>query len=362
MADFVPEPHFSHAQSPRIGVLLINLGTPKAPTSSALRPYLREFLSDRRVIEIPRLLWSVILNGFILTTRPAKSAKKYTSIWLPQGSPLAVHTQRQTEQLAQRFSATLPNVVVDYAMRYGQPAVETVIQRMRAAGVTQFLCVPLYPQYAASSSATALDAVFRTLMQLRSMPDVRTLRHFHDDAGYIAALAAKVQAHWAVQGRGDKLVMSFHGLPRRSLDLGDPYYCECHKTGRLLAEALGLTEDQYVVCFQSRFGRAAWLQPYTSEVLAALGRAGASIDVLCPGFVADCLETLEEIALEGKETFHLAGGQRFAYIPCLNDDAAWVDALADLCQRHLAGWETAATAPAELAARAERAKQRGAAQ
>jgi ferrochelatase len=340
MPDYLAEPTFRHDQASRIGILLINLGTPKAPTAHALRPYLREFLSDRRVVEIPRAIWWLILNGLILTTRPAKSAAKYAAIWQAGGSPLKVHT----EQLTQRLQAELAGrntypVVVDYAMRYGQPSVASVLADMKAKGCDRLLIVPLYPQYAASSSATALDAVYRSLLQTRHMPDIRTLRHYHDHPGYIAALRQSVEDHWAEHGRPDVLLMSFHGTPRRSLDLGDPYHCECLKTGRLLAEALDLSAGQYRITFQSRFGRAEWLQPYTAEVLAELGKAGTRrVDAICPGFAADCLETLEEIAIEGKETFLHAGGGEFRYIPALNTRDYWVSALAGITGEHLSGW------------------------
>jgi len=340
MPNYLPEPSFRHDQASRTGILLINLGTPAAPTAAALRPYLKEFLSDRRVVEIPRALWWLILNGIILNIRPAKSAEKYATIWQPGGSPLKVHTEQMTRllqtELANRNSYPL---VVDYAMRYGQPSVASVLANMKAQGCDRLLIVPLYPQYAASSSATALDAVYRNLLQTRNMPDIRTVRHYHDHPSYIAALRQSVTDHWAEHGRPDVLLMSFHGTPRRSLDQGDPYHCECLKTGRLLAEALGLNASQYRIAFQSRFGRAEWLQPYTASVLAELGKQGTRrVDAICPGFAADCLETLEEIAMEGKATFLAAGGGEFSYIPALNTRPAWVAALADITLEQLAGW------------------------
>ncbi len=338
--NFLPEPPFRHDQPQRIGILLINLGTPEAPTAPALRVYLKEFLSDPRVVEIPKAIWWLILNGIILNTRPAKSAAKYASIWQPGGSPLKVHTEELTArlqtELAGRVAAPL---MVRYAMRYGQPAVASVLQEMRAEGCDRILVVPLYPHYAASSAGTALDAVYRTLLKLRNVPEVRATRHYHDDPGYIAALRQSVESYWAEHGRPDVLLMSFHGVPKRSLDLGDPYHCECLKTGRLLAEALNLAPEQYRVTFQSRFGKAEWLQPYTDKTLEQLGHTKTSrVDAICPGFAADCLETLEEIAIEGKETFLKAGGGEFRYIPCLNTRPLWVAALADLVERQLAGW------------------------
>ncbi len=337
---FLPEPPHRHDQPRRIGILLINLGTPEAPTPAALRSYLREFLSDQRVVELPRLLWWPILYGIILNVRPRKSAAKYASIWTPEGSPLRLHTARQAELLREALARRTPvPLVVEYAMRYGQPSVAAAIARLKAQGCNRLLAFPLYPQYAASSTGTALDAVYRVLLQTRNMPELRTVRHFHDHPGYIDALRQSVQSYWAEHGRPDVLVMSFHGVPRRSLELGDPYHCECQKTGRLLAEALGLAAEQYRVTFQSRFGRAEWLKPYTAETLEALGRAKTRrVDVICPGFVADCLETLEEIAMEGKTLFLKAGGGAYHYIPALNERPLWIEALADLTLTHLAGW------------------------
>ena len=363
---FLPEPPYRHDQTPRIGILLINLGTPEAPTGAALRPYLREFLSDRRVVEIPRAIWWPILHGIILNVRPRKSAEKYASIWTPEGSPLKVHTARQTELLRQALrTRTAVPLVVEYAMRYGQPSVAAGLSRLREQGCDRVLALPLYPQYAASSAGTALDAVFRVLLMTRNMPELRTVRHFHDHPGYIDALRQSVESYWAEHGRPDVLLMSFHGVPRRTLNLGDPYHCECQKTGRLLAEALGLRKEEYRVTFQSRFGRAEWLKPYTAETLETLGRAKTRrLDVICPGFVADCLETLEEIAMEGKTTFLNAGGGEYRYIPALNERPLWINALADLTLTHLAGWlpeswdESAEQE--EAAARLQRARALGA--
>jgi len=340
MPYYLPEPPYKHDQAARVGILLINLGTPEAPTAAAVRPYLKEFLWDRRVVEIPRPLWWLILNGIILNTRPAKSAEKYAAIWRPEGSPLKVYTERMAKLLKGHLGERLGQpVLVDYAMRYGQPAVADKIAEMKAQGVDRLLLLPLYPQYAASSTGSALDAVWQTLLHTRNPPEIRAIKHYHDNPGYIAALRQSVEAYWAEHGRPDVLVMSFHGTPRRSLDLGDPYHCECQKTGRLLAEALGLGAEQFRITFQSRFGRAEWLQPYTAATLEELGRKKTRrVDVVCPGFVADCLETLEEIAMEGKASFLNAGGGEFRYIPALNDRPLWISALADLAQSHLAGW------------------------
>jgi protoporphyrin/coproporphyrin ferrochelatase len=338
--DFLPEPPFHHGSPTKPGVLLINLGTPDAPTKSALRRYLKQFLSDPRVVEIPRLVWWPILNGIILNTRPAKSAQKYAKIWTSDGSPLLAHTRKQATMLrgylGERTGASLE---VEFAMCYGNPSVAAALAKLAERGCDRILAVPLYPQYAASSSASAMDAVFQAMRQRRNMPELRTIRHYHDHPGYIAALAASVRDSWMQNGRPDKLVMSFHGVPRRSLLLGDPYHCECQKTGRLLGEALGLTADKYLVTFQSRFGRAEWLQPYTAASLRQLGQEGTQrVDVICPGFASDCLETLEEIAIECKTEFLNAGGKEYHYIACLNERDDWLRALSEIVLGHLHGW------------------------
>lgn len=339
MAHFNPEPPYRHGTLERVGILLINLGTPDAPTAKALRPYLKQFLSDPRVVEIPRLVWWPILNGIILNTRPAKSAEKYAQIWSSEGSPLLVHTRKQATMLKGYLGARGVSVEVEFGMRYGNPSVASALEKLREKNCTRILLVPLYPQYAASSTASALDAVWQALLEMRNVPEIRTVKHYHDDPGYIAALAASVNRHWMDHGRPDKLIMSFHGIPKRSLTLGDPYHCECHKTGRLLAEALKLEKDQYMVCFQSRFGRAEWLQPYFAPTLEQLGKSGTQrVDVICPGFAGDCLETLEEIAMEGKATFLGAGGREYHYIPALNERDEWLHALASIAERHLQGW------------------------
>jgi ferrochelatase len=343
---FLPEPPFAHGRVPRVGVLLVNLGTPEAPTPAAVRRYLAEFLSDPRVVEIPRPLWWAILHGVILRVRPARSARKYAAIWGADGSPLLAHARRQRSllqgSLALRLrSAGLPPdfTAVELAMRYGSPGVAAALDRLRQAGCDRILVVPLYPQYAASTTASALDAVYAHARRLRRMPALRAIDSFHDDPGYVRALACGIHGYWVRNGRPDRLVMSFHGLPQRSLDLGDPYHCHCRKTARLLAEALGLDAREYVVTFQSRFGRAAWLRPYTQDTVTALAREGVGrVDVACPGFVADCLETLEEIGIEVKDAFLAAGGRQFHAIPCLNEEPAFIAALADLVWRNLQGW------------------------
>jgi protoporphyrin/coproporphyrin ferrochelatase len=338
---FKAEPAYRHGQTAQTAVLLVNLGTPDEPTAPALRRYLAEFLSDPRVVEIPKLLWWAILHGVVLRTRPARSAAKYATVWTPEGSPLAVWTRRQTAALDVALRARGHRLLVRHAMRYGNPSIASVMDALRAEGATRVLVLPLYPQYAAATTASVSDKVLQWATQARRMPELRFVAEFHDDPAYIRALAQSVQQHWAQHGRGDQLVLSFHGVPERSLLLGDPYHCQCHKTARLLAEALGLGKDGVKVTFQSRFGKAKWLEPYTEPTLVQLAGAGLKrVDVMCPGFVGDCLETLEEIDQEVREAFLGAGGQRFEYIPCLNDSPAWIDALAALAERHLAGWDT----------------------
>jgi len=354
---FRPEPAFDHAASARDGILLVNLGTPAAPTTAAVRRYLAEFLSDPRVVEIPRALWLPILHGAILSVRPARSARKYAEIWSPEGSPLAVHTARQAALLGAALGAQAPEVV--HAMRYGEPSVGAGLDRLRAAGCDRILVVPLYPQYAASTTASTCDAVGAWLARARNVPELRLVKHFHDHPAYVTALAAGVRRHWDAHGRGARLVMSFHGLPRFALERGDPYHCECQATGRLLAEALGLAADQYVVTFQSRFGRAEWLQPYTEPTLIELARRGVGrVDVVCPGFVADCLETLEEIGIGGKRAFLANGGREFRLVPCLNEAPEWIDALAAICAAH--GWAPRAVSEPNLSRRRQRAVALGA--
>jgi ferrochelatase len=364
MPRYLPEPAYRHGTPAKTAILLVNLGTPEAPTAPAVRRYLKEFLSDPRVVEIPRAIWWLILNGIILNVRPKKSAAKYASVWTPEGSPLKVHTERQTKLLRGLLGQTGHQVVVDYAMRYGQPSIPATLSRLKAEGCTRILLLPLYPQYASSTTATANDAAYTWSQATRNQPEIRSVRSFADHPGYIAALAASVREYWTKNPRNSdsyRLIMSFHGVPRYTLDKGDPYHCECQKTGRLLAEALGLTKDDYQICFQSRFGRAEWLQPYTAPTLTALGQQGVRrIDMICPGFPADCLETLEEIAIEGKHDFIAAGGKEYGYIPALNERDDWIRALADIATTHLQGWPTGRMDQAALELSALRAKGLGA--
>jgi protoporphyrin/coproporphyrin ferrochelatase len=319
---------------PRIGVLLVNLGTPDAPETGAVRRYLKEFLSDRRVVEIPPLLWQPILRGIILNVRPAKSAAAYREVWSDDGSPLAAITKRQAKALAPRLG---PDVMVDWAMRYGQPSIGAQIAAMHKAGCRRILIAPMYPQYCASTTATVVDAVGAQLAAMRWQPTIRTMPPYFDDPAYIAALATQVRSGLAALDFAPDVIMaSFHGMPERTLMLGDPYHCHCQKTARLLSEALGRPVE---IAFQSRFGSAKWLDPATDERLKALAAGGTRrIVLVAPGFSADCLETLEELAIRGREEFLEAGGEQFAYLPCLNDSEDGMVMLEYLVRRELAGW------------------------
>jgi len=335
----------THRQALRSAVLLVNLGTPDAPTPSAVKTYLRQFLSDPRVVEIPRLIWWFILNLIILPFRSKASARKYASIWLSgTGSPLLVYSNRQAKALEQLFLSAGDDVVVELAMRYGNPSIESALERLREKGVERLLVLPLYPQYSATTTASTFDEIFRVLSGWRNQPELRLVKHYHDHEAYITALKNQIEGYWASHGRpdfeaGDRLLLSFHGVPKRTLLKGDPYHCECHKTGRLLAQALGLSSEQAMVTFQSRFGRAEWLKPYTAPTAKQLGAQGVSrLDVFCPGFPADCLETLEEIAMEVRDDFLTAGGKDYRYIPCLNDSAHWIGGLQTIALEHMAFW------------------------
>ena len=359
---FQPEPAFSHGQAPRTAVVLCNLGTPDEPTAPALRRYLAEFLGDGRVVEIPRAVWMLILHGIILRVRPKKSAAKYASIWTPEGSPLKVWTEKQATLLRGYLGERGHQVTVRYAMRYGNPAIPAVLDELKAEGVTRVLILSAYPQYSGTTTASVFDAVANWGLKARHLPEFRFINRYHDDPGYIDALHRKIRTHWMHSGRADHLVMSFHGVPERTLMLGDPYHCECHKTARMLAEKLGLSKDEYTVTFQSRFGKAKWLEPYTEPTLVAMAQKGLkSVELVCPGFTSDCLETLEEIRMEAQEAFKHAGGERFEYIECLNDSPDWIRALTHLTEQHLQGWPTKqADDPMQLAASRERALALGA--
>lgn len=335
--------------APDTAILLCNLGTPDAPTTPAVRQYLSEFLQDPRVVEIPRLVWWPILQGIVLRTRPAQSAKRYASIWQPEGSPLTLWTDKQAKLLAGYLGERGHKVTVRYAMRYRKPSIATVLDELKASGARRVLVLPMYPQYCAATTASVADAVYAWAKRERVLPEFRFVNRFHDDPRYIDALAKRLSDHWMTHGRGERLVMSFHGMPKRTQTLGDPYFDECMQTARLVAARAGVLPDKLVVTFQSRLGRAEWLKPYTEPTLVQLARQGVKkIDVMCPGFVADNLETLEEIAQEAREAFLKAGGTEFNYVPCLNDQHEWMVCLTVLALRHLQGWDTQQPAPVAI--------------
>jgi protoporphyrin/coproporphyrin ferrochelatase len=366
---FQPEPPFQHGTAPKTAVLLVNLGTPDAPTAASVRTYLAEFLSDPRIVEIPKPIWWLILHGIILRVRPAKSAAKYASIWLDKhvdatssrGSPLRYWTQQQALGLQAAMDAASSgmgaSVVVRYAMRYGNPSIAQELNQLKAEGATRILILPLYPQYSGTTTASVSDAVFDWGKRQRVIPELRFVNRYHDHAGYIQMLGNRVRASWKKTGQPQVLVMTFHGVPERTLHLGDMYHCECMKTARLLAEHLGLSKEQYRVTFQSRFGRAKWLQPYTEPTLIALAKAGIErVDLICPGFTSDCLETLEEIDMEAREAFTHAGGKQFNYIPCPNDNPEWMGVLRDIAMQHMGGWLDAKPSATDIEMQQSRAR------
>lgn len=352
------EEGFRHDQPERLGILVTNLGTPDAPTASALRRYLGEFLWDPRVVELPRPLWWLILHGVILRLRPARSAAAYRKIWQPGGSPLLLNTAAQCEGIRASLQKKYgDNLVVGFAMRYGNPSIPKVLDEMQSRGVRKLLILPLYPQYSASTTASTFDAIAQDFGVRRWLPDIRFVSHYHEFPPYIEAMARHIQQYWEHHGRNQRLILSYHGVPMKYLLRGDPYHCECHKTSRLLAERLGLGSDEYMTTFQSRFGREEWLRPYTDETLKGLPAEGVeTIDVFCPGFSSDCLETIEEIDEENRGYFEQAGGKAFGYIPCLNDSPDHIQALVQLVEQNLEGWSAPVNNETELKHRADRAE------
>ncbi len=360
MPTYKSTPNFEHGTPESIGVLFVNLGTPEAPTSGAVRRFLREFLSDPRVVEYPRLLWWLILNLIILVIRPSRSAAAYRKVWTEQGSPLMIHSRAIADRLRERLATAAVPTHVELAMTYGEPSIDSAIDKLVANGARRILTVPLYPQYSGTTTAAVFDGVVRALRKHRWVPESRFINDYHDAPAYIAALATSVRESWSGHGRGDKLLMSFHGVPKSTLEKGDPYHCQCQKTGRLLAEELGLAEHEWTLSFQSRVGREKWLAPYTDETVVKLGEQGlARIDVICPGFSADCLETLEEIAMQNAEFFIAAGGESLHYIPALNERDDHIAFLHQLISRHVHDWVSIED-PAELQASRERARAQGA--
>lgn len=340
MAKVKNNPSFFHGKTESTGVLLVNLGTPEEATAPAVRKYLGQFLSDPRVVEIPRLVWLPLLHGLILRKRPAASAENYKKVWTDEGSPLLSISQKQAKLLQQEMEMRFKGpVYIELAMRYGTPSIESGLEALQEKGAQRILVLPLYPQYSATTTATTFDEIARVLKTWRWIPELRFISQYHDNPAYIKTLAESVKEHWKENGQANMLLMSFHGLPKRNLDLGDPYFCQCHKTARLLAEKLGLKDNKWKLTFQSRFGKAEWLKPYTDKTLMAMPSEGVkSVDVICPGFPTDCLETLEEINGENREYFMQAGGEQYKYIPALNTNPAHIHALSDLIQQHTQGW------------------------
>lgn len=332
---------FSHQHNPKIGVIVTNLGTPEAPTASALRTYLAEFLSDPRVVEVPRVIWKCILHGVILRIRPRRSAAAYKTVWTDQGSPLLIHTTEQSKALANSLKAIYGDqILVDFAMRYGSPSMAERIEEFQKAGVTKLLVLPLYPQYSGATTGSTFDAIAHDFLKRRWLPDLRFVSHYHDYPLYIDAIANSITRYRDAHGSADKLIFTYHGVPKIYLTKGDPYHCECYKTTRLVAEKLGLSKEEYMTTFQSRFGRAEWLKPYTDHTLKSLAQQGVkSVQMICPGFSSDCLETIEEIGVENREYFMEAGGERYEYIPALNAEEEHITMLTQLVENNLQGWE-----------------------
>ncbi|UCB55267.1 MAG: ferrochelatase [Thiotrichales bacterium] len=331
---------YQHGSKEKLGILLVNLGSPDAPTPSAVRRYLAEFLWDPRVVEVPRLLWWLILHGVILRIRPRRSAKAYKKVWSLEGSPLIATSKLQAQAIEKKIQDRFRgNVVVDLAMRYGKPSIRSGLEALRMAGARRMLILPLYPQYSATTTASVFDEVTSVLQTWRWLPDLRIINHYHDHPKYIAALANSIRQHWSEHKRAQKLLFSFHGIPQRYFDQGDPYFCHCQKTARLVAEELELKDGEWQVVFQSRFGREPWLQPYCDKTLEQLPEDGVrTVEVICPGFSADCLETLEEIDMENRDIFLKAGGYEFSYIPALNASADHIDVICEVLTAHMFGW------------------------
>ncbi|NBB91813.1 MAG: ferrochelatase [Gammaproteobacteria bacterium] len=349
----------AHRQAARAGILMVNLGTPEAPTAKALRPYLKQFLSDRRVIEAPKLIWWFILNGYILPFRSPRSAEAYARVWTEHGSPLLVNNRSLADKLEAHLQSDLPRVKILLAMSYGKPDIDSAIDRLRRENIQRLLVLPMYPQYSATTTASVFDQVTDSLRRLRWLPEVRFINDFHHAEDWQQAIADSIRRFRNKHGEPDKLLFSFHGIPKRNLLAGDPYYCQCQASARNIAARLGLSDEEWLVTFQSRLGRAEWLKPYTDKTLESLAHEGVKkLHVVCPGFSIDCLETLDEIAVEGRDEFLEAGGESLEYIPCLNDSPAHVKLLDALCRRHGQGWPEFAGArdagESELEARVER--------
>lgn len=341
---FSGQDDFNHRRKDKIGVLVTNLGTPEAATGKALKKYLKQFLSDPRVVEIPRVIWWLILNGIILNIRPKRSAKLYASVWTDRGSPLLYHTHDQAEAIRkhlseQNINGEMDNVIVKFAMRYGQPSIASVMEDLQREGASKIVVLPLYPQYSGATSGSTFDAIAELFTKTRWVPNFRFISSYQDDENYINACAERIKAHWEEKARSEKLVLSYHGVPRSYLEAGDPYFCHCQKTSRLIAEKLDLNKEQCITTFQSRFGKAEWLRPYTDATLKQLASEGTkSVDIFCPGFSADCLETTEEIGEENREYFMENGGESYHYITALNSEPLHIDALTKIIHRNIQDW------------------------
>ncbi len=360
MTRYSGEQDYQHDTTAKVGVLMVNLGSPDAPTTPAVRRYLAEFLSDPRVVEIPRPVWMPILHGVVLRLRPRRSAHAYQRVWTDEGSPLLAISRAQCHALQDALTARYGDRVrVALAMRYGNPSIQAGLAQLRDADVNRILVLPMYPQYSAATTATVFDAVADELKTWRWLPDLRLITHYHDDEGYLTALVNSIHESWAQHGQAERLLFSFHGMPKRTLQAGDPYHCHCQKTARLVAERLGLGADRWRVAFQSRFGRAEWLQPYTDKTLRQWAHDGVKqVEVICPGFAADCLETLEEIAMQNKETFLAAGGTNLRYIAALNTRADHIAFLADLVERNSHAWLDSSDDPVRSKERSQATRQR----
>ena len=340
MPTFIGEKDYEHGSQDRTGILLTNLGTPDEPTSKAVKPYLREFLSDPRVIEIPKFIWQIILRFFILQIRPRRSAKIYTSVWTNDGSPLLVVAKKQLDLVRKELKVLYPNSVVELAMRYGNPSIESALNKLQKKQVRRLLVFPLYPQYCAATTASTFDAVTNVLQKWRWIPELRFINQYYDENSYIKALSQSIQEFWKINGKPQKTIFSYHGIPKKYHMKGDPYHCFCLKTTRLVKEYMKLNDEEFITTFQSRFGRAEWLQPYTSKTLMELPKKGIKdINIISPGFSADCLETLEELEEENREYFEKAGGEKYQYIPCLNDNPLHISMMIDLIKKHTQGWK-----------------------
>lgn len=362
MPTFQSSPEYEHGLPESLGVLIVNLGTPEAATPAAVRRYLGEFLSDPRVVEVPRILWWLILHGFILRFRPSRSAAAYQKIWTGDGSPLLIHSQDIANSVAQHLSPRFSGTVnVELGMSYGEPSIESALNRLYEHGARRIVCLPLYPQYSGTTTGSVFNAVTAALGRRRWVPEFRFINHYHDARGYVAAQAQNIREYWGQHGRGSKLLFSFHGVPLDTLLSGDPYHCQCQKTARLIAESLELADEEWLITFQSRVGRAEWLRPYTDETVIELGSKGTErVDIVCPGFAADCLETLEEIAMQNAEFFTAAGGGALNYIPALNARDDHVTFLTRLIEKHAGGWPESSTdwSASDVAREQDKSRQR----